>query len=70
MTEIAGERTRLQADTQGKPRMSAQEREAALEKLARRERRAQEALDDGEIDHAELERRLAEIARERNSLEA
>jgi hypothetical protein len=50
--------------------MSAQEREAALEKLARRERRAQEALDDGEIDHAELERRLAEIARERNSLEA
>jgi hypothetical protein len=69
MAEIAVERTKLQA-TQGAPRMSAQERQAALEKLARRERRAHEALDDGEIDQAELDRRLSEIARERTALDA
>lgn len=70
MADIAGERARLEASQQGEPRMDEQAKQAALDKLARRERRAQESLEDGEIDQAELDRRLSEIARERSALEA
>jgi hypothetical protein len=69
MREIAGERAKLEAPAQGAPRMTAQERQAALEKLARRERRTHDAFDDGEIDQVELDRRLSEIAHERTALD-
>jgi hypothetical protein len=69
LAEIVSERVRLEVAVQGHTRLSAQERQAALDKLARREHRAQEAFDDDEIDGAEYERRLAEIGRERMALE-
>jgi hypothetical protein len=69
IADIASELIRLEAVLRSQNRSSAQERQVALDKLARRERRAQEALDDGEIDQAEHERRMAEIANERAALE-
>jgi hypothetical protein len=69
IAEIANELIRLEAALRSPPRMSAEERQAALDKLARRERRLKEAFDDAEIDQAEYDRRIAEIAQERQALE-
>jgi hypothetical protein len=69
IAEIANELIRLEAALHSPPRMSAEERQAALDKLIRRERRVKEAFDDAEIDRAEYDQRLAEIAQERQALE-